>query len=88
MRQAIVTKYLGPTNTKGSRIVASCQAKRLVFNHWNFAEGHEVNHELAARALAVDMDWAGHWFGGWLPDGSAVWVNEGALPGFRIEAKP
>lgn len=56
MRQAIVTKFLGPTNHRGSRIQAKSQAKRLTVS-WDHARGPEWNHRFAAASLALDLGW-------------------------------
>lgn len=67
--QAIVTKYFGPTNTRGSRIKASASAgsKTVSYDHaLNIAD----NHAAAAKAFAEKMEWEGKWFGGGMPDGS------------------
>ena len=68
MRQAIVTKYHGPTDTRGSRVSATAQAKRI-FVGWNDALDVEGNHLGAAMKLAKLMGWKGKWYGGGLPDG-------------------
>lgn len=70
--QAIRTKVLGPTHTRGTRIVAVCAAKRVVtaFNH---ALSLGENHTNAAVALAVDLGWLTPdtvIVSGTLPDGS------------------
>jgi hypothetical protein len=54
--QAIVTTFLGPTNTKGSRVVAKCDAKRIVFA-WDHGRGTTENHEAAARILLSVLGW-------------------------------
>jgi hypothetical protein len=56
MRQAIVTKYLGPTNIKGARIKATCDAKTIIHD-WNHALNTEWNHRQAATKLAIDLGW-------------------------------
>jgi hypothetical protein len=62
---SIETKYLGPTNFKGARVVAFTEnrSQRLTVS-WNHALGPEANHDAAARALAVKLDWRGIWFRG------------------------
>ena len=62
---AIETKYLGPTNFRGSRVVAFTghKSQRLTLS-WDDDKGPEANHDAAARALAVKMDWCGIWFRG------------------------
>lgn len=67
--QAITTKYLGPTNYRGSRVVAKCQAKRLTVS-WDDALNAEQNYNAAARMLAERLGWHGTWHGGALPDGT------------------
>jgi len=55
-RQAIATKYLGPTNHRGSRIVATCEAGRLVVP-LDYALNTVQNHAAAAIALARKLGW-------------------------------
>lgn len=66
MTQAIQTKWLGPTNTRGSRVRAWCNAKALTVA-WDHALNIEDNHKAAAMAVAEAMQWDGEWFGGALP---------------------
>jgi hypothetical protein len=77
--QAIQTKFHGPTNFKGSRISAKCEAKRIIVSYEHALNGTE-NHEAAAleliRALGWDRDGC-PWFGDRLPDGSMVFVCAG-----------
>lgn len=68
MHQAITTKFLGPTNFRGARVKATCQAASITLN-WDHALNHEQNHNAAARALALKLGWRGRWVGGALPDG-------------------
>lgn len=74
MAQSIVTKYLGPTNTKGSRIKATAAGGCTKTVHYDYALNQEANHRMAAVQLATDLDWKGQWFGGALDDSSLVWV--------------
>lgn len=67
--QAITTKYIAPTNTKGSRIAARCQARRIVVD-WNDDLDQAENHAVAAKRLAMSLEWIGEWVGGGLPDDS------------------
>lgn len=57
-RQAIVTKYLGPSNTRGSRIKATVYVGSVTIA-WNHALDAWGNHEQAAFALAFKMQWLG-----------------------------
>ena len=67
-RQAIVTKYLGPTNTRGARVKASCEAGSLTVS-WDYALNPEDNHKAAARALIRQLGWEGNWVMGSLAPG-------------------
>lgn len=77
MRQAIATKYLGPTNHRGARIVATCQAGTLTAP-WDDDYDVDGNHTATAYALALHMGWSGTWHGGGLPDGTGnAYVSPG-----------
>ena len=69
MRQAIVTKYHGCTETKPARISATASAKR-VYVSWNDSLDVEANHRAAAMHLAKTLGWHGTWHGGGMPDGT------------------
>lgn len=66
MSQAIVTRFLGPTNTKGARLSASCDAKRIVVP-WPYEKNATDAHCHAAHELASALGWRGVWVGGSLP---------------------
>ena len=65
--QAIVTKYLPPTNVKGSRIKASAAAGSLTL-HLDHALSIADAHAKVAEVLANKLGWVGNWFMGGLPD--------------------
>lgn len=72
MRQAIVTRYAGPTDHRGSRVVVKSQAGRKVYP-WAHEHDVEENHRIAARQYAKQMKWWGprvRMYGGALPDGT------------------
>ena len=84
--QAITTKYLGPTNVKGSRIKATCTAKSVTVS-CDHALNIENNHAAAAGALAEKMGWSGKWYQGGMPDDSGycfVCVDGGSSATFVI----
>jgi hypothetical protein len=54
--QAITTTYYGPTNHRGSRIIAKCDAGRRTYA-WNYALDVPENHHAAAVAFATELDW-------------------------------
>ena len=70
--QAIITKYIGPTNTRGSRCKASAEAGSITVE-WDDALNSEENHAAAARALVAKLGWVrvskDMWFQGGLKDG-------------------
>lgn len=77
MRQAITTKFLGPTNARGSRVKASCDAGSITVS-WEYALNSEDNHKAAARALIAKLGWddgRGEWFGGSDSGAGYVFVN-------------
>lgn len=79
--QAIVTKYIGPTNYKPGRIKASCQAGSITVS-WDHGLDVEKNHDAACLALRDKLGWGddthGQVVSGGLPDGTGnayVFVN-------------
>jgi len=71
--QAIVTKYLGPTNFKGSRIKATCDAGSVTIGYPHHASQYDA-HRIAAGALADKLGWTeenghGPMIGGGAPGG-------------------
>lgn len=55
---AIITKYLGPSDYRGSRVKAfTDQDTRIV--DWDHALSMEKNHDRAAVALCQKMGWKG-----------------------------
>ena len=85
--QAITTKYFGPTNHRGARIVARAFAGKVTVP-WDYSENVMANHAAAAKALAEKYQWSGgRWHGGGLPDDTGYcFVHE--LPGsiaFTVE---
>jgi hypothetical protein len=65
--QAIETKYLGPTNSRGSRVKATCEAASYTIQ-WDDALDNVANHDAAARFLILKMKWdtatRGAWYRG------------------------
>ena len=77
-RQSIVTTYRGPTNTKGSRIVARCEAKKITVP-FDYALNVDDNHAAAAAALAAELGWAGTLVGGGCATASMCFVFSGGF---------
>lgn len=84
---AIVTKYLGPTDLKGARVVASCRSavrgKARIIRPLRYELSPAEGHATVARELAELMEWPGRWYGGDLDERSYVWVRApGGSPAF------
>ncbi len=74
MRQGITTRYLGPTNSRGSRIKATARkasahgAEMAATVHYDHALNIGGNHTAAAQALATKLGWSGLWIAGGKPE--------------------
>ena len=67
--KAISTKYLGPTDTKGSRIKAFANDVRGITIPWNYELEEAENYRAAAEAFRDKMNWKGDLVGGSVKDG-------------------
>lgn len=82
MLRAISTKYLGPTNTNGSRVKAIARKREgnlpalALTDSWDHSGSIEDNHARVAKLLAVKMEWSGLYIGGGTDDGY-TFVNSG-----------
>lgn len=56
-RQSIDTRYVGPTNNRGSRVIATTPSGHRLIRHWEYGIGIEANHYAAAKALQAKLDW-------------------------------
>lgn len=54
--QAILTKYLPATNSRGERVKAFCDAGSIT-EGWDYGLGQEANHRAVATALANKFGW-------------------------------
>jgi hypothetical protein len=54
--KAIETKFLGPTNARGSRVKAFDEAGNSIIKPWDHSCGSEENHKRAAIALAAKLN--------------------------------
>jgi hypothetical protein len=73
--QAIVTKHLGPTNTKGDRIKATSCGGFSVTVPYEYGLDSNGAHCVAAVALCKYLKWDFDHVDGSLPDGSIAWVK-------------
>jgi len=69
--KAILTKYFGPGNSKGTRIKAWELDGHCVFYSYNYALSSEANHRSAAEKLRDKMGWSGELVAGGTKDGYA-----------------
>jgi len=63
--KAIKTKYLGPTNTRGSRIKASDGCGNAIVINWDYELDVDKNHKVAAITLCKKMKWNTSFATGW-----------------------
>jgi hypothetical protein len=80
--KAISTRYSGPTNTRGSRIIATDGDGNRVSVSYDDALNSERSHAAAVRKLCQKMGWHGKLTGGHTKNGMAwVWDDDQ----YRIE---
>jgi hypothetical protein len=74
LRQAIVTRFHGPTDKRGKRVSARADAGTVIVS-WHDELSVTENHTRAAATLAAKFGWARlatfttRWHGGALPNG-------------------
>ncbi len=74
----IITRYIGPTNYKGARIVADAGMKRRVTV--SFDHGARNAHQVAALALCKKFGWKGTLVEGGMEHGNAyVFLDDSAI---------
>jgi hypothetical protein len=75
--QAITTRFIGPTNSRGARYKATCEAGSITLG-CDYALDSEGNHIRAAQSLIARLGWFhdgargdryGDWFHGGTPGG-------------------
>ena len=92
--KAIWTKYLGPTNFRGSRVKASAEGVSVTVEYDN-ALNSEDAHAVAALALCRKAGWPENLYRGGRPDGKGfvfVFAFPGALvvnpvPSYKAQAE-
>lgn len=85
--QTITTKYLGPTDHRGSRYKAThTGGYTSVTLNADHSMNAEANHVEAALALAEKLGWEGYYTGGHTQDGM-VFVNNDGLYCFTLTRK-
>ena len=81
--KAIMTKYIGPTDRRGSRIKATDSDGNSIMLPYDSALDTEGNHNAAAKALRDKMGWKGRLIGGWTSGGMAYVFDD---PRYEIPA--
>ncbi|MHC4780505.1 MAG: hypothetical protein ACYTFG_18185 [Planctomycetota bacterium] len=69
MKQAIVTRFYGPTDSNGARVIAKARAGRKRSKYDYNLDTFE-NHRAAAVALCERFGWPKELAGGAMPDGT------------------
>jgi hypothetical protein len=64
--QAIITKYFGPSNVRGARVKAMCDAGSITLS-WDHSLDVEKNHHTAALKLCAKLGWEGKLASGGMP---------------------
>jgi hypothetical protein len=83
--QAIVTKYHGATNFRGSRVSAKASAGRVTVS-WDDALDVDANHRAAAVALCRKFGWHGTLVEGGLPEGTGnVYTFQAPHTAFKVK---
>jgi hypothetical protein len=78
--QAIITKYLGFTETKPARIKATAEAGSITLS-WDEGISDDANHWKAAKAIIDKFDWHyGDYVMGGLPNSHGASVFVCAVP--------
>lgn len=73
MYQAITTKYLASTNTRGTRVKATAQAGSVTVG-WDHNFSEAKNYHLVAEKLARSKGWRGVWFYATMANQDRVYV--------------
>jgi hypothetical protein len=74
--QAITTKFFGPSNVKGARIKATCEAGSITIGYRHELTG-EGPHAAAAMALVRKLGW----------QGDTAWVCASTKDGYAFVPK-
>lgn len=63
--KAITTRYYGPTNSRGSHVLAVEPDGQKLYTSWEHGLDSEANHREAAQALCDKLGWTGEFLSGW-----------------------
>lgn len=76
--QSIATHYVGPTNTKGARIIATTTSGIRHIIGYPYDLSDELGHRKAAEELAAKLNWTGKLIAGGMKRGYAFVLCDGA----------
>lgn len=76
--KAIVVKYHGPTNTKGSRYSATVEGGARIMVSKDYSLNPDDGRKQAALALCDKMGWGNILIKGYLPNGDSVFTLIGS----------
>lgn len=62
--ETIITKYLGPTNFRGARIIATSETGKRITREYNYGMGTVRNHSVVAAELARKLGMTGELLAG------------------------
>jgi hypothetical protein len=84
MFQAIVTKYLGPTNTRGARIKVTADAGSITLD-WDHALNSRQNYVKAAKQFMKQFKWDEHYTleSGYLPKSNDGYMVHVMVPKYK-----
>lgn len=77
-RQAISVRYSGPTNTRGSKMIATSASGHRIMHPYEHGLDVAENAAQAAKALARKLGWKGVMVGGGTKDGFVFVFDAGA----------
>lgn len=73
--QSIVTKYIAPTNSRGSRVNATASEGASVTVSYGNEPTDDMEHVKALTELVNKLGWHGEWHCGAVKGGARVWVR-------------
>lgn len=86
--QSITTKFIGPTDYRGSRVKArTYTGQHSVTLAWRYELGADGNHIAAAKHLAKSLGWSGRWVMGETDASGYVFVNVDSPNGFDLKER-
>jgi hypothetical protein len=72
--KVIVSKYLGPTNTKGARVKVTVPYGKSITVPWDYSLDAFFNHDKACLALLEKINMKGKVLTAWFKDGQYIHI--------------